>query len=161
MSDQIKTFRQHNHDNCVESAMHAAQDICDAQHLKLTPARQRVLEILLESHTALGAYDILERLSNEGGKAQPPVVYRALDFLVGNGLAHKIEQLNAFVACVHSHKDHNPAFMICKKCKRVAETEIPNVPTALNQHAMDSGFVIEQTIIEARGICPSCNETAK
>ncbi|WP_189640789.1 Fur family transcriptional regulator [Paramylibacter ulvae] len=158
MTDKIKNFRQHNHDTCVETALSAAQNICDSQHLKLTPARKRVLEILLESHSALGAYEILDRLSSEGGKAQPPVVYRALEFLVGNGLAHKIEQLNAFVACEHSHKDHNPAFMICKKCKRVAEAEVPNVPSTLRQQAKDTGFVIEQTVIEARGICPACIE---
>jgi Fur family zinc uptake transcriptional regulator len=82
----------------------------------LTPVRRRVLEILLAQHRALGAYDILDTLREEGLGSQPPVADRALDFLIKNGFAHKIERLNAFIACTHLGQSHTPAFLICWNC---------------------------------------------
>ena len=89
--------------------------------VRLTPVRRRVLEILLEEHRALGAYDVLQRLAAEGFGNQPPVAYRALDFLVEQGLAHRIRRLNAFTACMHPGEAHAPAFLICRACDAVAE----------------------------------------
>lgn len=136
--------------------MRAAEAICARNKAKLTPVRKRVFEILLETHTAMGAYDILNRLADEGGKPQPPVVYRALEFLTAQGLVHKIEHLNAFVACADAETDHHPAFMICKSCNSVAEAQIAIAPAALRDQALASGFAIEQTVVEARGLCPKC-----
>lgn len=152
----MDSFSAHNHSTCVSTALKAAETICDRNKAKLTPARRRVFEILLETHSAMGAYDILNRLAEEGGKPQPPVVYRALEFLSAQGLVHKIEHLNAFVACAHADTDHHPAFMICKSCNSVAEAQITLAPTALRDQAAASGFAIEQTVIEARGLCPKC-----
>jgi len=124
----------------------------------LTPVRRRTLEILLEAHEALGAYDVLARLSAEDLGSKPPVVYRALGFLVDQGFAHRIERLNAFVACTNPGADHDPAFMICRGCGTVAETQLQSV--ALGKTAKASGFVIEETVIEAQGLCPNCQEPA-
>jgi Fur family zinc uptake transcriptional regulator len=88
----------------MSEALAAAEARCAAGGLRFTPVRRKVLEILLQDHRALGAYSILDRLREEGFGSQPPVAYRALDFLVANGLAHKIERLNAFIACVHTHR---------------------------------------------------------
>ena len=108
-------FETHDHGACVDDAMAAAEARCAASDLRLTPIRRRVLELLLAEHRALGAYDILGHLSAEGLGAQPPVAYRALDFLVKAGLAHRIEALNAYIACSHVGADHTPAFLICRK----------------------------------------------
>ena len=89
-------FDPHDHDHCIADALSAAEDACARRKLNLTPVRRRVLEILLQQHKAMGAYDILARLESEGLGSQPPVAYRALDFLVSNGFAHKIEGLNAY-----------------------------------------------------------------
>jgi Fur family zinc uptake transcriptional regulator len=75
-----------------------------------------VLEILLAQHRALGAYDILDTLREEGLGSQPPFADRALDFLIKNGFAHKIERLNAFIACTHLGQSYMPAFLICRNC---------------------------------------------
>jgi Fur family zinc uptake transcriptional regulator len=88
--------------------------------------------------------------------SQPPIAYRALDFLVTNGLAHKIERLNAFIACANTTHSHTPAFMICRLCNTVAEELSASARTALHEVARATGFQIERTIIEAEGICPSC-----
>ncbi|MEL6691127.1 MAG: transcriptional repressor, partial [Pseudomonadota bacterium] len=93
-----KQFEPHDHGACISDALAAADAQCAERNVRLTPVRRRVLEILLEEHHALGAYDVLDRLRDEGLGSQPPVAYRALEFLVKEGLAHRIERLNAFVA---------------------------------------------------------------
>ncbi len=152
-------FERHNHNSCVAGAMHRVQESCEAQNLRLTPVRKRVLELLLEEHRAMGAYDILERLSAENMGSQPPIAYRALDFLVTHGFAHKLQHLNAFIACGHPHDAHIPVFMICRDCNSVAEADIGGGMTAIDRAADSLGFKIERRVIEAEGICPACQES--
>jgi Fur family zinc uptake transcriptional regulator len=146
-------FESHDHGSCVRSALAAADATCAARKVQLTPVRRRVLEILLESHAAMGAYDVLARLDAEGLGSKPPVAYRALTFLVEQGFVHRIEKLNAFVACAHPGASHDPAFMICRGCGKVAEAQ---ADAALVKPAAASGFIVEQTVIEAEGLCPAC-----
>lgn len=152
-------FETHDHTTCIAGSMAATEAACIERGLRLTRGRRRVLEILLEEHRAMGAYDILGLMADEGFGAQPPVVYRALDFLVGNGFAHRIERLNAYVACTHPTDDHAPVFLICRICGAVAETGLPT-RTSLGTAARAAGFAIESTVIEAEGLCPACQETA-
>jgi len=149
-------FEAHDHRGCVARTAKAVEALCAARALRLTPLRRRVLEILLEEHRALGAYDVLARLAAEGKPAHPPVAYRALDFLVAHGFAHKIERLNAFVACLHPDDGHRPAFLICRACKSVAEADVPPDEGTLGRAAAALGFTIERTVIEAEGLCPVC-----
>lgn len=151
-------FAPHDHASCVDQAMTAAEGYCETHKLRFTPIRRRVLEILLEEHRALGAYEILDRLKQEGRGAQPPVAYRCLDFLVSHGFAHRIERLNAFIACAEPHENHFPAFLICRICDSVAETTATPSKGLLGDAAKEAGFQIEQTIVEAIGICPDCQE---
>jgi Fur family zinc uptake transcriptional regulator len=155
-------FDTHDHSACITQAMQAAQDHCSTRKLQFTKIRRRVLEILLMQHRAMGAYDILEQLAAEGQNAQPPVAYRALDFLVSNGFAHKIQQLNAYIACAHPGGAHTPAFLICRACNGVAETCLArgNHPPAglFAGAARDMGFAIETAVIEASGLCPACQQ---
>lgn len=148
----VSAFSRHDHAGCVAAAMRVAEARCAEAKAQFTPVRRRVLELLLESHRALGAYDVLARLDAEGLGSQPPVAYRALGFLVDHGLAHKIERLNAFVACAHPDVGHAPAFMICRSCRKVAEADSP----APLPDAAVAGFMIERTVIEAEGLCPAC-----
>jgi len=115
---------------------------------------------LLESHHALGAYDVLQRLAAEGYGNQPPVAYRALDFLVAQGLAHRIRRLNAFTACMNPGTLHAPAFLICRACNAVAEAPAAPVRVALDAAATALGFAIERSNIEAVGLCPTCRGRA-
>ena len=149
-------FEQHDHSHCVATGVAAAESRCDAQGLRFTEVRRKVLEILLQEHRALGAYDILDRLREAGFGSQPPVAYRALDFLVTHGFVHKIERLNAFVACAHPGAVHAPAFMICRVCDTVAEAQSAPARSALGAAARAAGFRIERTVLEAEGVCPGC-----
>ena len=144
----------------VGKSIQVAEQYCKENDLKFTPVRRKVLEILLQKNTALGAYEILDLLREAGFKNQPPVAYRALDFLVKNGFAHKIEQLNSFVGCMHPGKDHSPAFMICTNCDFVSEEEAINSNFSISKIGSKSGFKVEKTVIEARGLCHSCASMA-
>lgn len=164
MADKTETpvgFYKHDHAHCVDEALEAAEARCAQEGLNMTPVRRKVLEFLLREHRALGAYAILDLLRDAGFNSQPPVAYRALDFLAEHGFVHKIERLNAFVACSHPSKTHTPAFMICRVCDTVAEAQSTPEKGTLGMAARATGFQIEKTIVEAEGICPSCANEAK
>ena len=148
-------FETHDHKHCIAAGVAAADSHCRRAGLQLTPARRRVLEILLEKHRALGAYEILEMLDKG---AKPPTAYRALDFLVKHGFAHRIERLNAFIACAHPGEEHSPAFLICRSCDAVAETPSESTKGRLGDAARGAGFKIERAVVEAVGLCPKCQE---
>ncbi|MFD3191822.1 Fur family transcriptional regulator [Sedimentitalea sp. HM32M-2] len=149
-------FDAHDHDQCVETAITEAEAHCATTGARFTPVRRAALEILLHEHRALGAYELLDRLRDAGFGSQPPVAYRALDFLVENGFVHKIERLNAFIACAHPGASHSPAFLICRKCDAVAEAHSAPARGTLGDAARATGFKIERTVVEALGVCPSC-----
>jgi Fur family zinc uptake transcriptional regulator len=146
-------FADHDHAGCVTDALAQAEAVCREKGLQFTKSRRRVLEILLSEHKAMGAYDILAKLGEEGVAAQPPVAYRALDFLVSHGFAHKVEKLSAYIACSLPGADHEPAFLICRTCNTVAE-QAQAAPLAGT-----SGFQIESAVVEAEGICPECQKS--
>lgn len=153
-------FEFHDHDSCVADAMARAERRCADEKLRLTPLRRRVLEILLSEHRAMGAYDILEKLRREGLGREPPIAYRALNFLVSHGFAHKVERLNAFAACTMSGAAHEPAFLICRACGSVAETEAKAATAQLGKTAAEAGFSPENAVCEIEGLCPRCHEPA-
>ncbi|NNF71038.1 MAG: transcriptional repressor [Rhodobacteraceae bacterium] len=154
-------FESHNHDTCIARTMRAVEARCADRKLQLTPVRRRVMEILLEHHRAMGAYDILEVLRAEGLGSQPPVAYRALEFLRTHGFVHRVERLNGFIACVHPEADHDPAFLICSACHAVAETEAQAISGAMAQAGNAAGFEVSQMVVEAEGLCPDCRSGAK
>ena len=149
-------FARHDHGFCIRAAMEAAEARVAERRLRMTPVRRRVLEILLESHRAMGAYDVLDRLKAEGLGFQAPIAYRALDFLVRHGFAHRVEKLNAFVACARPDCA-DPAFLICRACSAVSESEVPG---GLARVGDAEGFAVETAVLEAEGLCPRCRETA-
>jgi Fur family transcriptional regulator, zinc uptake regulator len=151
-------FAAHDHSHCASDALVRAETLTRATGARLTPVRKRVLEILLEEHRALGAYDVLARLAADGFGNQPPVAYRALEFLVDQGLAHRIQRLNAFAACTHVGEPHAPAFLICRACQSVAEASAGPARLELEREAERSGFLLERSTIEALGLCPKCRE---
>jgi Fur family zinc uptake transcriptional regulator len=153
-------FSAHDHALCATDVLARAEALTAANGARMTPVRRRVLEILLEEHRALGAYDVLTRLGAEGFGNQPPVAYRALEFLVDQGFAHRIRRLNAFAACMHPGEAHAPVFLICRACNTVAETAAGGVRTALDHAAADAGFAVERSTIEAMGLCPACKVAA-
>lgn len=124
----------------------------------MTPVRRRVLETLCAADKPLGAYDLMAQLNATGVRAQPPAAYRALDFLVAQGFAHKLSSRRAYVACDHPGTQHAAAFMICRRCGRAIETCVTPRYGPLRKAASAAGFSIERTVLEVEGVCAACRE---
>jgi len=147
----------HDHERCASDAIAHAEAICAARKERLTPIRRGVLEALLASHQPLGAYELIDRLAEQGGRPAPITVYRALDFLREQGLVHRIESRNAFIACVHSHASGDPVvFLICEKCGTVGEAGAAGVADSITNAARAAGFVPKTPVIEIYGTCAHC-----
>ena len=158
--DEITAFTQHDHKTCSFTLLGQADQLARDAGLRLTPVRRRTLEILLEEHRALGAYDVLEKLAESGFGNQPPVAYRALEFLVENGLAHRVRRLNAFTACTRPGTEHAPMLYICKTCNIVAESPDLSVAVAVKDVANQIGFTVDRASTEVVGTCPACQDAA-
>ena len=149
----------HDHDRCSTDAMAVAEALCLERGQRLTPIRRKVLAALLASHQPLGAYEIMERVAPEQTRPAPITVYRALEFLRGNSLVHRIESRNAFVACVHTHAVGDlVVFLICERCGAVGEASSAEVAATLKSAARAAGFTPKSPVIEISGICTHCQE---
>ena len=136
-----------------------AAERCARRGARLTEIRRRVLALIIDGGGPLGAYALLDRLKAERANATPVTVYRALDFLMAHGLIHKIERLNAFIACAdgaeHAHQ-HAAQFLICHTCGMVAELEDPSIAEAIKRAAGETGFRPDRATIEVEGSCAAC-----
>ena len=151
----------HDHSRCSASALRKAETICAARKVRLTDIRRDVLEIVWKSHVPVGAYDILAQLNADGGRTAPMAVYRALEFLMENGLVHRLASLNAFIGCAHLNAEsgeghHAAQFLICRACGTAAELESAPLTRALTQAVAERGFTIDSQIVEISGLCPHC-----
>lgn len=158
--ENLARYKRCGHATEIQAALDRAEAKCGTQGLNLTSGRRKVLSVLLQEHRALSAYEILEFISPENGRAKPPIAYRALNFLTEHGFAHRIERLNAYVACTHPEETHAPGFMICRLCHAVDEVHMKPTKSALATAARAKGFQIERTTFEAEGICPTCANAA-
>jgi Fur family zinc uptake transcriptional regulator len=147
----------HDHGRCSAQAMAHAEALCAARARRLTPTRRLVLEALTASHKPIGAYEIIDRLAERGPRPAPITVYRALDFLLENGLVHRIESRNAFMACINEHESGSMVvFLICEKCGAVGEARSSAVAETLVAAARSAGFTPKTPVIEIAGICSHC-----
>ena len=161
MTQPIFHAPDHDHDRCTADALKHAEALCAERSQRLTPIRRRVLEVLLESHRPLGAYEIMDRVAGGGGRPAPITIYRALDFLRDNGLVHRIESRNAFVACVGNHTSGDlVVFLICEHCGAVGEASSAAVADQLKAAARAAGFTPRAPVIEVSGICSHCRQAA-
>lgn len=148
----------HNHAKCTAELLARAERTCERRGSRLTAQRRDVLNCVAESHLAVGAYDVIERMASRGPRPAPITVYRALDFLLAHGLVHKIESRNAFVACSQAHDGRPAAMLICETCGTVAELDLPDAFAAINRAAEAQHFVSHRTVIEMAGLCAVCAE---
>jgi Fur family zinc uptake transcriptional regulator len=147
---------QHDHERCIAAALGEAERLCARRGARLTELRKRVLALVGTSHSPIGAYDLLDRLSQEQGRAAPPTVYRALEFLLEQGLIHRLESLNAFVGCPRPSEAHSGQFLICRDCGAAAEMQNRTIDRAISSQAAACGFSVEGKTVEVRGLCPAC-----
>jgi Fur family transcriptional regulator, zinc uptake regulator len=147
----------HDHARCAADTLAHAEALCAARSHRLTPLRREVLAALCASHKPLGAYEIMDLMAQKGARPAPITVYRALDFLLENGLAHRIESRNAFLACSHNHDAGAlVAFLICEHCGAVGEAPASAVGESLAAAARKAGFRPTMSVIEITGTCSHC-----
>jgi Fur family transcriptional regulator, zinc uptake regulator len=114
-----------------------------------------VFEDLARAAAPATAYEILERLRPQG-VAAPPTVYRALNQLMERGIVHRLESLNAFVACAHPRHGEGTAFAICHDCGIVEEFVDDDINEALGALAGRKGFALDHATIELSVLCAAC-----
>ena len=150
----------HDHTHCTADLIARAERTCERRGSKLTGQRREILSSVAQSHSAVGAYDIIERMAEHGPRPAPITVYRALDFLLAHGLVHKIESRNAFVACSHSHEGQPAALLICESCGTVAELDAPEIFARIAEKAKARKFSPAHTMVEISGTCGACARAA-
>ncbi len=151
---------RHDHQDCIAEALSRADAVCRARSANLTEIRRRVLELVWSGHAPIGAYEILDALRRDGISAQPPTVYRALEFLLAQGLVHRIESRNAFIGCAQPDERHSSQFLICRDCGTVQELSDRRIGAAVSAGARDVGFEVGRSTVEVEGRCMDCSTHA-
>ena len=135
---------------------------CRERGLQMTALRREIVGIFAQAQQPLGAYAIIQKLSDAQKRAvAPPTVYRTLDFLVENGFVVKIESRQAFVACGHHHHEHNAHGVLfsCQRCGRASEVESRAVEQEVEAIAERLAFTVGRKVLEIEGLCALCRST--
>jgi len=135
-----------------------AADLCDRRKLRFTKLRRQVLELVCKASQPVGAYQLLDELRDSGRSAAPPTVYRALDFLLEQGLVHRLATNNTYLACAHPQHQHAAIFLVCSSCGHTQEVHTHGVVEELGHEAEQFGFAIGHTAVEATGLCSRCRD---
>lgn len=142
----------------LSRVLEQAEALCHERGVRLTEHRKIALQLLCLSDKPLSAYELLERMRGIVKNPAPPTVYRALDFLLEQGLVHKLESLHAYVGCAHPDHPHASQFLICDDCGEVAEVEDPSVAKSLKAAGKAIGFRTKRPVVELLGTCAQCVE---
>ena len=157
ISNSRAAHRDHDHERCQNAALAQARALCQHRSARLTPAREAVLHLIWRSHQPIGAYTLIEQLSAEQGhRVLPPTVYRALDFLLAQGLIHRIPSRNAFIGCPFPEVRHRNLFLLCRRCGAVAECSADTLDQAIAATAARAGFAVDGHNLEIDGLCQQC-----
>lgn len=154
-------YHHHDHQRCINAALNRARTLCDERQVRLTPIREAVLKTIWASHRPLGAYDIVDRMTLATSPVKrilPPTVYRSIEFLLEQGLIHRLASLNAYIGCPFPGSDHNDVFLICRECGATAECSAEHLNSAVEQTANRAKFQVESQLIEIVGLCPECQQ---
>lgn len=141
----------------VNRVLERAETLCCERGVRLTEQRKTVLRLLCAADKPISAYELLDRMRGVVKNPAPPTVYRALDFLLKQGLVHKLESLHAYVGCTHPDHPHASQFLICDGCGEVTEVEDARVAESLRDAGQALGFRAKRPIVEVMGTCAQCN----
>ncbi|SON53814.1 Zinc uptake regulation protein [Hartmannibacter diazotrophicus] len=150
----------HDHGHCQEKTLRRVEKACERQGLRMTAPRRQVLNALLDDHVPLTAYELIDKIALTDKRPSPVSVYRALDFLIENGIVHRIESRNAFVVCSHDHaaEGSNAVFLLCETCGVAVEAEPGDLSARIAAIAAATGFQVNSAVLELRGRCRNCLE---
>lgn len=145
--------------NSLEERLAEAEAHCRQHGARLTHGRREVLKRLMQHEGGVKAYQLLEELRATQENVAPPMVYRALDFLQEMGLVHRLDSMNAFVACSTRHHEQS-LLLVCPQCGAVAEICAPGLGQTLAASVAQSGFVVQGDCLEIKALCPACAKAA-
>jgi len=149
----------HDHQGCIHEALDRADDLCRANGVRFTQIRRRVLELIWSSHTSVKAYDLLDNLRLTDPSAKPATIYRALDFLLEQGLIHRVESLNAYVGCKYPEHKHDLLLLICTHCHEVDERPAKALMESAKEEVFLANFQVRRQLFEIYGLCAQCGPT--
>ncbi|SRR5690606_10279935 len=144
----------------IAARLDTAESLCRERGKRLTPIRRKVLEILLREQRSLKAYELLDEIRRVQPGAAPPTVYRALDFLIEEGLIHRLDAINAWAACTDAGGTPHDLLVMCTQCGAVAEFSDPALSRRLAVKVASAGFVLASSETEVRALCSQCHEAS-
>jgi Fur family zinc uptake transcriptional regulator len=144
------------HEHVLTDQLSTAEALCVQRGKRLTPIRRKVLEILLAEHRSVKAYELLELIRGVQPGAAPPTIYRALDFLVEEGLVHRLDAINAWTACLDAAGEPHDLLVVCTRCGAVAELSDPELSRKLAERVAKAGFALSGHETELRALCRQC-----
>lgn len=145
--------------HCHSKAERLAEADALVQHkgARFTAMRRATYDFLLAQKAPLSAYDILAQLETRlGKKLAPPTVYRALDFLLEQGLIHRLETSNTYLVCDHPGAHHESVYLACTQCGATQEVDDDAISALLQSRAQTFGFRPSKQVIEVQGLCRQC-----
>ncbi|SAI67197.1 cation uptake regulatory protein [Bordetella ansorpii] len=146
--------------DAVSEQLALAETLCAERGRRLTPIRRKVLELLLRHGRSLKAYELLEAMRAVHPGAAPPTVYRALDFLMEEGLVHRLDAVNAWSACHDAAGAPHDLLVVCTRCGAVAELSDPVMSRQLAERVARTGYALATHETEIRALCPQCQKDA-
>lgn len=149
----------HDHQFCIDKALESAEKLCHYRGVRFTPIRRRVLELIWRNHEAVKAYDLLDALKAFEPAAKPATIYRALDFLLAQGLIHRVESLNAYIGCNAPKRKHELLLLICIHCNTVEERTASGLMRAAKEEIHKARFIARHQTFEVHGLCARCAES--
>lgn len=161
-SDKIECHHSGNI-SCVTPLRHQvsrfieqADQLCSKKNQRFTALRKQVLQLLCESEQPIGAYALLDLMRDGGKSVAPPTVYRALDFLLEQGLVHRLASNNTYLACAHPQHEHEAVFLVCKQCGMTQELHTDGIFQVVSKKAKLAQFDVEHASVEVTGLCRQC-----
>ncbi|QKH35984.1 transcriptional repressor [Achromobacter pestifer] len=142
----------------VGAQLSVAETLCEQRGRRLTPIRRKVLELLLRHGRSLKAYELLDAMRAVHPGAAPPTVYRALDFLMDEGLIHRLDAVNAWSACHDAGGAPHDLLVVCTGCGAVAEVSDPAMSRQLAERVAQTGYALATHETEIRALCPQCQQ---
>jgi len=142
----------------VAARLATADALCARRGRRLTPIRRKVLELLLRHGRSLKAYELLDEMRAVHPGSAPPTVYRALDFLLAEGLIHRLDAVNAWTACQDVEGQHHDLLVVCTCCGKVAEVSDPALSRQLAERVAQTGYRLAAHETELRALCPVCQQ---
>ena len=140
----------------LKSKLSQAEHLCKTQKAQWTPLRKEILTLVYTSAFPISAYDLLRKLRKSRPKAEPPTVYRTLEFLQKHRLIHRIEKENAYFACEYPEHHHPGYFLICLQCGEVNEMDAPILEKTILEYTQQHSFLLKNYTIEISGLCKNC-----